>query len=190
MTRWSLFILSIVLVPSWAFAGHASGLYRRVADLYNKAEVPTSKSLAAEQLWLGKCVDAYKPEDKYNGEILFHVERDPVVGDSFYMIPMLNTRECPVYTEEVERALRGLEKGHNKGVVTFASTEKAWKSYSESYGGIYLRQGKTLDGNTAFFMKARRNENEPTYCYFYIPITADGQSGLDPVVPPPADFVQ
>lgn len=185
MTRWSAFILSIALVPTWASAH--SGLYRRVADLYNKAEVPVVKSLTAEQLWLGKCVDPRNPEDKYNGEILFHVERDPVVGDSFFMVPMFNTRECPVYTEEVERGLRALDKGHAKTVVTYAQGEKAWRSWTEGEGWVYLRQGKTIDGNPALFLKKRRGDSESTYCYYYNPINADGQTGNEPVVPPPAD---
>ena len=190
MFKWSGILFSVAVLSAPAFA--APSVYSQVEAKYNASAMPDIKTFKMESLWIGKCTASWDVERKSGGEIFFHADRDAVLGDSFYMIPRLWTKDSVVYTDEVNACMADFKAGYVTTEVTAVKTANAWYSNytsgSLSYN-YYLRQGTTKDGKSvALFMKVLYTKGEVAYCYFFNPVTQD--MGTDtPVAPPPLDPV-
>lgn len=191
MTRYIMGILAVAMASG---AAHARvNVYSRVASLYSKAIVPASADVKAGSLWLGNCVSAKRPTDKVSGNVYFHVELDPVVGDSFYMVPNNEASATALYSEESTKAVEAVSCGRVRTVVTLSRSEDAWKTIMGNHRDngetvFTLRKGATKDGSLALFSKTTvtgdtRGENT-VYCYYWQSVTEDVDTS-DPAVEPP-----
>jgi len=166
------------------FSSHsfAADWFNTISALYAKGTMPQSAQVKAGQAWFGRCATSNWRTNRTDGALFIHVDKDPISGAVFRMIPLFAAHEVSDRSRAEAAVKRMIAQGVLPTGVHASAKDRAWYmniDRADSIPKVFLRYTTGEQGEPLLVLKGTDARGVRTYCYYFAPLAEKATAVLN-----------